>query len=168
MQQTANSGGVPDISYQGHFLVEGTLAGCARKLFWSQSHLTFSCMGLYLCPFLCSLLQNKNSPRIKLSSSIFQVTLLFPRCWGRRLPKIPVACHQNTQKSLLPLLANLSLVTFVPSLSLKAQDLTNEEDEMVGCTLTGSSGIRQDLDGWSWGMLEKLHWCEVPAFCNMI
>lgn len=139
--------------------------------FWSQSHLTFSCMGLYLCPCLCSPLRDKNSPRIKLSSSIFLTTLLFPRCWGRRIPKIPLACHQNTQKRSFPSSGKSVLGNFCTkssTLSLKAQDLTNEEDEMVGCTLTGSSGIRQDLDGWSWGMQEKLHWCEVPAFCNMI
>lgn len=50
------------------------------------------------------------------------------------MPKIPVACRQNTGKSSFNSAGKSVLGNFCTkssSLSLKAQDLTNEEDEVM-------------------------------------
>lgn len=79
------------------------------------------------------------------------------------MPKIPVACHQNTQNKSFNSAGKSVLGNFharSSTLSLKAQDLTNGEDELV---VLGISALIQSVFWSSWrGWREVLMDSAIP------
>lgn len=82
------------------------------------------------------------------------------------MPKIPVACHQNTQKKSFNSAGKSVLGNFCTkfsTLSLKAQDLTKGEDEMMVLGISTLIPVHQFFFWSSWrGWREVLMNSAIP------